>query len=242
MLSDGHRGSIAAYTSPPVPPARCGRLHRSRGDCDGCSPRAWPRRAARLHERGAFVAVNVRDASRAAEVARSIGPRALGVAADVAADEGPASVVKQTLDQLGRIDILINNAALPLTTRFRTNLRRRVAAGDRSEPHRAVSIDQAVLPAMKAQQCGRIVNISSTAGRMVSTRSGAHCTTSKTGLLGALTRAAAKELAEMRHHRERGLSRHDRHRTHSGERPSRRARPARRLSGPAAARHSKSPI
>ena len=52
---------------------------------------------------------------------------------------------------------------------------------------------QAVLPAMKAQQYGRIVNISSTAGRMVSTLGGAHYTTSKTGLLG-LTRAAAKEL------------------------------------------------
>ena len=74
--------------------------------------------AARLHERGAFVAVNVRDARRAAEVARGIGPRALGVAADVAAAEGPAAVIKQTLDHFGRIDILINNAALPLTTRF----------------------------------------------------------------------------------------------------------------------------
>ncbi len=46
---------------------------------------------------------------------------------------------------------------------------------------------------MKAQQYGRIINISSTAGRMVSTLGGAHYTASKTGLLG-LTRAAAKEL------------------------------------------------
>ena len=56
---------------------------------------------------------------------------------------------------------------------------------------------QAVLPAMKTQQYGRIVNISSTAGRMVSTLGGAHYTTSKTGLLG-LTRAAAKELGQYR--------------------------------------------
>jgi 3-oxoacyl-[acyl-carrier protein] reductase len=54
---------------------------------------------------------------------------------------------------------------------------------------------QAVLPAMKEQRYGRIVNISSTAGRMVSTLGGAHYTTSKTGLLG-LTRAAAKELGQ----------------------------------------------
>ena len=48
---------------------------------------------------------------------------------------------------------------------------------------------------MKAQHYGRVVNISSTAGRMVSTLGGAHYTTSKTGLLG-LTRAAAKELGK----------------------------------------------
>jgi NAD(P)-dependent dehydrogenase (short-subunit alcohol dehydrogenase family) len=52
-----------------------------------------------------------------------------------------------------------------------------------------------VLPAMKAQHYGRVVNVSSTAGRMVSTLGGAHYTASKTGLLG-LTRAAAKELGK----------------------------------------------
>src|SRR5205814_3843528 len=54
---------------------------------------------------------------------------------------------------------------------------------------------KAVLPAMKEQRYGRIVNISSSAGRMVSTLGGAHYTASKTGLLG-LTRAAAKELGK----------------------------------------------
>src|SRR5213078_4880420 len=52
---------------------------------------------------------------------------------------------------------------------------------------------KSVLPAMRAQHYGRIINISSSAGRMVSTLGGAHYTASKTGLLG-LTRAAAKEL------------------------------------------------
>jgi NAD(P)-dependent dehydrogenase (short-subunit alcohol dehydrogenase family) len=48
---------------------------------------------------------------------------------------------------------------------------------------------------MQAQHYGRIINISSTAGRMVSTLGGAHYTASKTGLLG-LTRASAKELGK----------------------------------------------
>src|SRR5262249_49936741 len=52
---------------------------------------------------------------------------------------------------------------------------------------------RAAVPAMKTQGYGRIINISSSAGRMVSTLGGAHYTASKTGMLG-LTRAAAKEL------------------------------------------------
>ena len=139
------------------------------------------------------MAVNVRDAARAEQVARDIGERALAVPGDVAASGAPESIVTRTLDRFGRVDILINNAALPLTTRFE-----RITAREWRE---AIEVNltapfllmQAVVAAMKAQRYGRIVNISSSAGRMVSTLGGAHYTTSKTGLLG-LTRAAAKEL------------------------------------------------
>ena len=130
--------------------------------------------AVRLHERGASVAVNVRDAERAAAVAREIGERALAVPGDIAAAGVPDDIVGRTLDRFGRIDILVNNAALPLTTRFE-----QVTA---QEWRQALEVNltapflliKAVLPAMKAQRYGRIVNISSTAGRMVSTLGGAH--------------------------------------------------------------------
>ena len=151
--------------------------------------------AARLHERGASVAVNVRDEKRATDVARAIGDEVLAVPGDIAAAGIPEAVVGKTIDRFGRVDILINNAALPLTTRFE-----QISA---AEWRQAIEVNltapflltQAVLPAMKRQQYGRIVNISSTAGRMVSTLGGAHYTSSKTGLLG-LTRAAAKELGK----------------------------------------------
>jgi 3-oxoacyl-[acyl-carrier protein] reductase len=151
--------------------------------------------AARLHERGAQVAVNVRGAGRAEAAARDIGDDVLAVEGDIVAAGVPEQIIKQTLDRFGRVDILINNAALPLTTRFE-----QISA---EEWRQAIEVNltapflliQAALPAMKAQQYGRVVNISSTAGRMVSTLGGAHYTTSKTGLLG-LTRAAAKELGK----------------------------------------------
>lgn len=149
--------------------------------------------AARFLARGASVAINVRDAERARSVVEELGGRSFAVPGDIAAPGVPEELVARTLDRFGRIDVLINNAALPLTTRFE-----HITA---DEWRRAVEVNltapflliRAVVPAMKTQQYGRIVNISSTAGRMVSTLGGAHYTATKTGLLG-LTRAAAKEL------------------------------------------------
>ena len=149
--------------------------------------------AARLHQRGAAVAINVRDRDRAEAVARAIGAAAVAVPGDIAAAGAAEAIVGQTLDRFGRIDILINNAALPMTTRFAdisADEWRRVLEVNLTAPFLLI---QAALPAMKRQEYGRVVNISSTAGRMVSTLGGAHYTASKTGLLG-LTRAAAKEL------------------------------------------------
>ncbi|HEY4099310.1 MAG TPA: SDR family oxidoreductase [Gemmatimonadales bacterium] len=149
--------------------------------------------AARLLARGASVAVNVRDAARADALARELGSRALAVPGDVTVDGVPADIAARTLDRFGRIDILVNNAALPLTTRFE-----QISAAEWRQAVEAnltapFLLTRAVLPAMKQQQYGRVINMSSTAGRMVSTLGGAHYTATKTGLLG-LTRAAAKEL------------------------------------------------
>src|SRR5207302_2336713 len=74
--------------------------------------------AARLHERGAAVAVHVRDLARAEAVAQALGERALAVDGDLAAEGVPAAIVRRVVARFGRLDVLINNAALPLTTRF----------------------------------------------------------------------------------------------------------------------------
>ncbi|HTI40084.1 MAG TPA: glucose 1-dehydrogenase [Vicinamibacterales bacterium] len=149
--------------------------------------------AARLLERGASVAVNVRGHGRAEQIARELGSDVLPLDGDIAAEGVPQHIVERTVERFGRVDILVNNAALPLTTRFEqisVDEWRQAMEVNLTAPFLLI---QAVLPHMKRQHYGRIVNISSTAGRMVSTLGGAHYTTSKTGLLG-LTRAAAKEL------------------------------------------------
>ena len=149
----------------------------------------------RLYERGASVAVNVRDSERAEEVAASLGERDLAVPGDISAEGVPEEIVRRTVERFGRVDVLVNNAALARSTRF----------GDLTADEWRMALEvnltapflltKAVLPTMKAQGYGRIINVSSSAGRMVSTLGGAHYTASKTGLLG-LTRASAKELGK----------------------------------------------
>jgi 3-oxoacyl-[acyl-carrier protein] reductase len=149
--------------------------------------------ATRFYERGAFVAVNVRDAARAGAVAASLGERALAVAGDIATDGAAESIVTRAVDRFGRVDVLVNNAAVAHSTRFLDISRAEWRQTLETNLMAPFLLMQAVAPIMKAQQYGRIVNISSRAGRMVSTLAGAHYTASKAGLLG-LTRAAAKEL------------------------------------------------
>jgi NAD(P)-dependent dehydrogenase (short-subunit alcohol dehydrogenase family) len=150
---------------------------------------------------GARVVLNVRRPEQAAALVAQLdvlaGPagsgRALVLTGDVASSEAVRSMVGQAFDRFGRLDVLVNNAAAAYSTRFEQ-------IGEQ-EWRRAIDVNltaaflciQAALPAMKANRYGRVVNLSSTAGKSVSTLGGAHYTASKAGLLG-LTRAAAKEL------------------------------------------------
>ena len=103
-------------------------------------------------------------------------------------------MVADITERFGRLDILVNNAGIVSPTAFE--------AIEESEWRRVLDVNvngvffctQAVIPAMKANGYGRIVNFSSTAGKNVSTVGGASYTTSKAAVLG-LSRAAAKELA-----------------------------------------------
>jgi NAD(P)-dependent dehydrogenase (short-subunit alcohol dehydrogenase family) len=149
--------------------------------------------AERLMARGASVAVNVRGPGRAEALARGLGDQAFPVPGDITDPGAPDAIVQKVLERFGRLDILVNNAAYAHSTRF-TDLTadewRRAIDANLTAPF---LLTKAVVPTMKARQYGRIVNISSLAGKTVSTLGGAHYTASKAGLQG-LTRAAAKEL------------------------------------------------
>ena len=150
--------------------------------------------AERLLALGARVAINDVSPDRIDPVAADLGPNALAVAADITDRTAVHAMVTKVTDHFDKIDVLINNAGIVAPTAFED-------IGE-DEWRRVLDVNvngmffctQAVVPTMKANAYGRVVNFSSTAGKNVSTVGGASYTTSKAAVLG-LTRAAAKELA-----------------------------------------------
>ncbi len=150
--------------------------------------------ARRLHELGASVALNDLDPKATSRVAEELGEDVLPTPADVTSSDAVREMVATTLDRFGRLDILVNNAGILFPTPLEEI--------SEEEWRRTLEVNltgvffctQAVIDPMKREGYGRIVNLSSTAGKTVSTLGGAHYTASKHGVLG-LTRASALELA-----------------------------------------------
>ena len=149
--------------------------------------------AARFLERGARVAVNARTRDRAEFLAAELGGKAHAASGDISERQAVQTLVADIVQRFGRLDVLVNNAAIASPTRFEQLTEAEWRATIDANLTGAFFCMQAVVPIMKREGYGRIVNVSSLAGRSVSTLGGAHYTTSKAGLLG-LTRAAAKEL------------------------------------------------
>lgn len=109
----------------------------------------------------------------------------------------PASVdaaVQRATSQWGGLHVLVNNAGVLRSTRVEQITTDEWDLVVDVNLKGAFLCTKAVLPIMKRQQFGRIINMSSSAGRSVSTLGGVHYTAAKAGLLG-LSRGVAKEVA-----------------------------------------------
>ena len=150
-----------------------------------------------LADAGAAVVVNARsnkteaDAVAAEIVAR--GDKAIGVIGDVADPKAVENLVAQAVSAFGRVDFLINNAAL----RAEKSLEEMTFAEWRSVLD--VILDgtfhcvKACLPHLK-KNGGTIINVGGMSAHTGS-KNRAHVVTAKSGLVG-LTRALAQDLAE----------------------------------------------
>ena len=151
-----------------------------------------------LAEAGAAVAVNYRErAGEANALVKAIakeGGRAIAIAADVSQSDAVAGMVQRVKSELGPTGILINNAGVAITRDIQdlseADFDQTIAVNLKS----VFLCTQAVLPMMRSEGWGRIVNISSGAARGAGAI-GPHYNASKAGMEG-LTRGYAARLVK----------------------------------------------
>jgi len=141
------------------------------------------------------VVADVADTKPTVTEVETRGGQALGVPCDVSREADTLRLATETLARFGRIDVLVNNAALYGTLQRRPFMEIPVEEWDRVMAINLRGLfvcSRAVFPAMKAQGKGVIVNIaSSTFFKGVPDY--IHYTTSKGGVVG-FTRSLAREL------------------------------------------------
>lgn len=141
----------------------------------------------------AFIDIESDGIQEAVTQVKTEGGQALAILCNVSKSVEVQRTVEKVVAELGTVDILINNAGVLRTT---------TPLEDITEEEWDLIMDvnlkggflfsRAVLPIMREKRYGKIVNISSSAGRSTSELGGAHYTASKAGVLG-LTRHTARE-------------------------------------------------
>jgi len=150
--------------------------------------------AEQAHAAGATTLLLDIQAEAIMSLASRMGETVLGITADVTKSRDVDGAVAWAMRQFGRLDVLINAAGVLYPTRLLDI--------SEAEWHHTFAVNvtgvflmtRAAIPPMRKNGYGRIINVSSTAGKCVSTLGGAHYTASKAAVLG-LTRATAKEVA-----------------------------------------------
>jgi len=85
---------------------------------------------------------------------------------DVTDENSIKSAIESILSEAGRIDLLVNNAGYVLTGAFEDIGINEIKALYETNVFGVIRVTQAVLPIMRKQGSGRIINISSGAGRV----------------------------------------------------------------------------
>jgi len=143
---------------------------------------------------GANVVVLDLNGEGATKVAAEAGHGAIAVAGDVTRQADIETAVKRAVDAFGRLDIVVNNAGW--TFRNKPMLEVTEAEFDKVFAINVKSIflmTNAVVPVMRRQQAGRIINIGSTAG--LRPRPGLTWYNASKGAVNLMSKSMAVELA-----------------------------------------------
>ncbi|HEY1161933.1 MAG TPA: SDR family NAD(P)-dependent oxidoreductase [Candidatus Dormibacteraeota bacterium] len=158
--------------------------------------------ARRLHSAGFQVAIastTDRIHDRAGELDAS-GKTVFAFVADLTDEEAARNVIESLLQKAGRIDVLVNNAGMTQTGQHAEDTTVQQTSYADWQRQIAITLNTAflmtrgVLPGMVARRYGRIVNVSSVTGTLVSHAGWAAYSAAKAGMDGMM-RAVALETA-----------------------------------------------
>ena len=146
-----------------------------------------------LHNRGANVILSGTQIERLNSLSEELGERAIVIAANLSDKEAANDLAKTAQDQVGVIDVLINNAGLT-----RDNLAMRMSDEDWQlvldvNLSAAFRLSKSVLRLMMKNRWGRIINVTSVVGS-IGNPGQINYASSKSGLTG-MTKALAQEVA-----------------------------------------------
>ncbi|MEZ4648094.1 MAG: SDR family oxidoreductase [Candidatus Eisenbacteria bacterium] len=143
-----------------------------------------------LHARGDNVVATARKVETLADLGTSDEERILRLSLDVTAPAQIEAAVEAALARFGAIDVLVNNAGYGYFSVQEEGDLAEIRAMYETNVFGLISMTQAVLPHMRKQASGTIVNLSSIAGRIGSPRSGFYQS----------TKWAVEALSESLHH------------------------------------------
>lgn len=146
-----------------------------------------------LAGRGAHVVITdrtLKPAEEAADVVRARGERASPIAFDVAEQRQVEEAFRKIREAYDRVDILINNAGIGDFVSFPEISPEKWDRMINIHLKGSFNCCQAVLAGMKEQKYGKIVNVSSVAGKRGDFIGNAHYTAAKAGIIG-LTKSLA---------------------------------------------------
>ena len=130
----------------------------------GCSTGFGRELAKLVLARGWRAVVTARDPAAVADLMAGHEDDALAAALDVTRHEQVTDVVAQALQRFGRIDVLVNNAGYGYLAAIEEGEDDAVRAMFETNVFGLIDMTRAVLPAMRQQKSGLIVNISSIGG------------------------------------------------------------------------------
>ena len=142
---------------------------------------------------GDSLVATAREPKRLADLLEKYGDRVRTIALDVTDEKGCEKAVEKAVEAFGSLDVVVNNAGYGDIAPFEQMASERFKAVIDTNFYGVVNVTRAVIPIMRKQKSGCILQISSVGGRV--TRPGSTPYHAAKWAVGGFTESLAKEVA-----------------------------------------------